>query len=86
MDEEEEDGGDHIPEMLQDLSRADAAARKDRGEEEVANHNKLFAKLLEEAKRELYLGSSHVSRFSFVVSYFITNHTTGSQTLLSMIG
>ena len=53
--------------MLQDLSRADATARKDCGEGEAGKHDKLFANLLEEAKRELYPGSSHVSRFSFVV-------------------
>ena len=87
-DEGDDDGGHSVPDMLQLLKHAGDALTAD---QIAANfptdgkHEKLFAKLVEEAKCKLYPGSKH-SRFAFVVKSFITSHITGSPTLLSMIG
>ena len=68
-DESDDDGGHSVPDMLQDLKHAGDALTANQIDANVptnGKHEKLFAKLMEEAKRKLYPVSKH-SRLAFFV-------------------
>ena len=80
-DDNDDDDDDGIPEMLGDLYTSAEAC-----------NGPMFARVLEEAKRELYAGCANFSRFSFLVKllhiktyYWISNTTfTAILKLLSL--